>query len=227
MISSDLRRALRHAVAAAGFPPGTEPGLRPTGRPGQYAASIALTLGEHPRETARGLAAALAGADWIDKAEITGPGYLTVTVTAAALAAVADRITAAGHGCAASDALAGVTVPAPPAGDPLAAATWDEARSALAARLTARLAARLPAGLQDGHSLTPAVVASLPADLRERIAGAYHDALTPVFGGLAPMMLAAALLLLLVRERPAGPTPPPGATREPREPRLAPSGREQ
>ena len=94
------------------------------------------------------------------------------------------------------------------------------------ARLTARLAARLPAGLADGRSLTPAVVASLPADLRERIAGAYHDALTPVFGGLAPMMLAAALLLLLVRERLSGPPPPEGATEEPSEPRLAPSGRE-
>jgi EmrB/QacA subfamily drug resistance transporter len=94
------------------------------------------------------------------------------------------------------------------------------------ARLAARLAARLPAGLADGHSLTPALVASLPADLRERIAGAYHDALTPVFGGLAPVMLAAALLLLLVRERPAGPLTPPGAAEEPSEPRLAPSGRE-
>ncbi len=62
-------------------------------------------------------------------------------MTAAALAAVADRITQAGPGCAASDALAGVTVPAPPPGDPLAAATWEEARAALAARLTARLAA--------------------------------------------------------------------------------------
>jgi len=48
------------------------------------------------------------------------------------------------------------------------------------------------------------LVAALPADLRERVAGAYHDALTPVFLGLAPMMLLAAVLLLFVRERPAG-----------------------
>jgi arginyl-tRNA synthetase len=141
MLSSDLRRAVRHAVAAAGFPAGADPGLRPTGIPGQYGVSVALGLGGQPRETARGLAAALAGPPWIEKAEVTGPGYLTVTVTAAALAAVADRITEAGPGCAASDALAGVTVPAPPPGDPLAAATWEEARAALAARLTARLAA--------------------------------------------------------------------------------------
>ena len=141
MIPSDLRRAVRHAVAAAGFPSGAEPGLRPTGRPGQYAASVALTLGGHPRETARRLAAVLAAVPWIEEAQVTGPGYLTVTVTAAAMEAVAARITQAGPGCAASDALAGVTVPAGPPGDPLAAATWEEARAALAARLTARLAA--------------------------------------------------------------------------------------
>ena len=46
------------------------------------------------------------------------------------------------------------------------------------------------------------MVATFPAGLRERVAGAYHDALIPVFGGLAPMMLGAALLLLFVRERP-------------------------
>ncbi len=141
MISSDLRRAVRHAVAAAGFPPGADPGLRPTGIPGQYAASVARTLGGDAYETAHRLAAALAQAQWIEKAEVTGPGYVTVTVAAAALAAVADRVTEAGPGCAGSDALAGVTVPAPPPGDPLAAATWEEARAALAARLTARLAA--------------------------------------------------------------------------------------
>jgi arginyl-tRNA synthetase len=149
VISSDLRRALRDAVAAAGFPPVAEPGLRPTGTPGQYAASVALTLGERPRETAHRLAATLAEAPWIAKAEVTGPGYLTITVAAMALAAVADRVTAAGPGCAASDALAGVTVPAPPPGDPLAAATWEEARAALAARLTVRLAAAAGATVAD------------------------------------------------------------------------------
>ncbi len=73
--------------------------------------------------------------------EVTGPGYLTVTVTPEALAAVADNVTAEGPACVTSDALTGVTVPAAPPGDPLAAATWEEARTALAARLTARLAA--------------------------------------------------------------------------------------
>jgi MFS family permease len=83
------------------------------------------------------------------------------------------------------------------------------------ARLTALLSERLPARIGDAHSLTPALVATLPADLRQRIAGAYHDALTPVFLGLAPMMLAAALLLLLVRERPVGAARPAEATQAP------------
>jgi EmrB/QacA subfamily drug resistance transporter len=70
-------------------------------------------------------------------------------------------------------------------------------------RLTGLLTARLPTRLADAHALTPALVATLPAGLREQVAGAYHDALTPVFGGLAPMMLGAALLLAFVREHPA------------------------
>ena len=51
------------------------------------------------------------------------------------------------------------------------------------------------------------MVAALPTDLREHVTGAYHDALTPVFLGLAPMMLAAAMVLLFVRERPIGTHP--------------------
>ena len=141
MISRDLRRAIAHAVAAAGFPPAHDPGLRPTGVPGQYAASVALTLGPSPRGTAETLAGSLAQEPWIATAEVTGPGYLTITVTPEALSAVADSITSAGPACVTSDALAGQTVPAAPVGDPLAAPTWEKARAALAVRLTARLAA--------------------------------------------------------------------------------------
>jgi MFS family permease len=83
-------------------------------------------------------------------------------------------------------------------------AFFREIGAALGAAAVGRLfTARLTARLGGPHSLTPALVAALPADLRERVAGAYHDALTPVFGGLAPMMLLAAVLLLFVRERPA------------------------
>jgi arginyl-tRNA synthetase len=141
VITRDLRHAVRRALAAEGFPAGVDPGLRPTGTPGQYAASAALTLGTNPRETAQSLAARLAHEQWIETAEVTGPGFLTVTVTPEALAAVADNIIVAGPACATSDALAGETVPAAPPGDPLTAPTWEEARAALAARLTVRLAA--------------------------------------------------------------------------------------
>jgi arginyl-tRNA synthetase len=148
VITRDLRRALARAVAAAGFA-AADPGLRPTGTPGQYAASVALALGDNPRATAAALAAGLLAERWIARAEVTGPGYLTVTVTAESLAAVADVVTAAGPACVTSDALAGVTVPAAPPGDPLAAPTWEKARAALAARLTAGLAAAAGATVAD------------------------------------------------------------------------------
>ena len=141
MITSELRQAIARALAARGFTPAADPGLRPAGQPGRYAASVALTLGADPRAAAAALAETLAANDWIQAAEVTGPGYLTITVTAPALAAVAGQVTAAGPGCVASDALTGVTVPAAPPGDPLAAGSWEPARAALAARLTARLAA--------------------------------------------------------------------------------------
>jgi arginyl-tRNA synthetase len=170
VITRDLRRAIAGAVAAAGFDPAADPGLRPAGTPGRYAASIALTLGPRPRAVAAALAGTLAHADWIAAAEVTGPGYLTVTVTPAALAAVADAVTAAGPGCVISDALAGLAVAAPPQGNPLDAATWDEARAALAAVLTARLAAAAGATLSpfpdpERERLTP----SPNSDSRSRV----------------------------------------------------------
>ena len=152
MITRDLRRALAGVAVAAGFERAGDPGLRPTGIPGRYAASVALALGGDPRETAAALAAGLRAAPWIAAAEVTGPGYLTITVTPAALAAVADTITAAGPASVTSDALAGETVPAAPSGDPLAAPTWEKARAALAAQLTARLAAAAGATLPEGAS---------------------------------------------------------------------------
>ena len=149
MISRDLRRAIARAVAAAGFQQAQDPGLRPTGVPGKYAASVALALAPNPRETAKSLARALAREPWIASAEVTGPGYLTITVTPGALAAVADAVTSAGPACVTSDALAGQTVPAAPVGDPLTAPTWEKARAALAVRLTARLAAAAGATITD------------------------------------------------------------------------------
>jgi arginyl-tRNA synthetase len=149
VITRDLRHSITSAVAAAGFAAAADPGLRPTGTPGQYAASVALALGQNPRQAAAALAARLGEEPWIAAAEVTGPGYLTMTVTPEALAAVTDTVTAAGPACVTSDALAGVTVPAAPPGDPLAAPTWEKARTALAAQLTARLAAAAGATVAD------------------------------------------------------------------------------
>ncbi len=141
MITRDLRHSIARAVAAAGFDPAADPGLRPAGAPGRYAASVALAFGAAPRETAAALAATLRGERYISRAEVTGPGYLAITVTPGALAAVAAGVAAAGPACVASDALAGRTLPAPPPGDPLEAADWPQARAVLAAQVTARLAA--------------------------------------------------------------------------------------
>lgn len=174
MITRDVRRAVGRAVAVAGFRPGADPGLRPTGTPGQYAASVALTLGPDPRATAAILAAGLAPEPWIAQVEVTGPGYLTVTVTPEALAAVADHVTAAGPACVTSDALAGAIVPAAPPGDPLTASTWEAARAALAAQLAARLAAAAgatvakPAESERKRPPLPAPTAPAPGASRAR-----------------------------------------------------------
>ena len=150
MITRELREAIGRAVAASGLAP-AEPGLRPAGGPGRYASSVAFELGENPREIAGRLASWLAREPWIAQADVTGPGYLTITVTPGTLTALADRIAEAGPASASSDALRGVTLSAPPAADPLAAATWEEARAALAAELTARLAAAAGATLSAPH----------------------------------------------------------------------------
>ena len=140
MITGDVRRAIARGVAAEGLPP-ADPGLRPTGVPGQYASSVAFAFGERRLQAAAGIARHLTQTDGIARAEITGPGFITVTIAPEELAALPERIASAGPACAASDALNGVTIAAPPAGDPLAEVSWEKARTALAAQLTARLAA--------------------------------------------------------------------------------------
>jgi arginyl-tRNA synthetase len=142
VITCDLRRAIALAVAAEGFEP-ADPGLRPGGLPGRYASSVAfgLAASRSPREVAQLLASRLAGCPWLARAEVSGPGFLALTVTAQALAALPERMTEAGPACAHSDALRGVTLGAPPPADLPAASGWEEARKALAAELTARLAA--------------------------------------------------------------------------------------
>jgi arginyl-tRNA synthetase len=148
VITAELRRAI---VAAAGLETvGLEeddPLLRPGPTPGSYASSLPFRLvqrsgpGQDPRDAAARLAARLNEEQWIATAEVTGAGFLTVTVTHDALAVLAVRIARAGPACAASDALRGRTVPAPAQVILAAEPGWPQARAALAAELTARLAA--------------------------------------------------------------------------------------
>src|SRR5262252_9425101 len=138
MLTAELRRA----ILAAASQPDEDPQLRPGPRPGSYASSLPFRLTpDDPRAAAQALAARLSTEPWIAAAEVTGPGYLTVTVTQDALAGLAVRIARAGPACAASDALRGRTAPGPPTTDLTAAPDWPSARAALAAEVTGRLAA--------------------------------------------------------------------------------------
>jgi arginyl-tRNA synthetase len=167
VITGDLRLAIAKAINAAGLP-GADPGLRPTGTPGQYASSVALAAPGTPQATAAHLADQIRDEPWIESAEVTGPGFLTVTVTLEALTSLAERIISAGPGCATSSALHGQTVHVPENIDPLTAATWEAAAAALAAQLTARLAAAAGAtvehqgAMERGEHSPPAPMSRLP-----------------------------------------------------------------
>jgi arginyl-tRNA synthetase len=166
VIPGDIGRAL--GVRASGtwrpWPPG--PG---GGTPGTYATSLpfqmASAAGAAPEEMAAGLAATLRGEDWICAASVTGGGYLTVTVTARALAALAVRVPTAGAAWAASDALCGTELTAPAGADPASAASWEEAWQLVAAWVTGRLAGIAGATVkrQDNFERTPPPDQAAPA----------------------------------------------------------------
>jgi arginyl-tRNA synthetase len=152
-IGAELARVLQ-AMVTAGELPSRAASLsaagtwRPApaeagGGPGTYATSLPLALarlaGRAGEPVAEALAAGLAAVPWIGSAQMTGGGYLTVTVTAAHLAGLPARIAGAGPGVATSGALAGTSLTAPRQPDPAAAADWEQAwraqRDALAGRL--------------------------------------------------------------------------------------------
>jgi arginyl-tRNA synthetase len=122
---------------------------------------------------AEGLAARLREQLWIATAEVTGPGFVTVTVTHAALARLAIRISHAGPACAESDALAGRTVPVP---GPAGAGDWPRARAALAAELTVRLAAAAGAVIDPERPSVPAPPSPSRGPVAEAVAYAGPDA---------------------------------------------------
>ncbi|MGB4136460.1 MAG: MDR family MFS transporter [Microbacterium sp.] len=78
--------------------------------------------------------------------------------------------------------------------------------SVFTARLVDLLTTRMPAGGggQPGgtDSLTPELVHTLPAPIRDIVVGAYNDALTPIFLYILPLVLIATVLVSFVREEP-------------------------
>ena len=199
-----MRQAIARAVAAAGFGC-ADPGLRPAGGPGRYASSVALGLGESPREIAGRLAAELTQEPWIAAAEATGPGYLTIAVTRQTLTALPERIAEAGPACATSDALRGMTLQAPPAVDLFAVATWEEAWKALTAELTARLAAAAGATVKEGAK--PPATGQRPAtEVAATVAYAGPDEVRFSLARSAPghpLRIEAAMIARRVPENPA------------------------
>lgn len=76
--------------------------------------------------------------------------------------------------------------------------------SVFTVRLTSLLIERLPAGQgpADGaSSLTPALVHSLPENIRTVVVGSYNDALIPIFMYMVPLAVITAILLWFVEEK--------------------------
>ena len=180
MITAGLRRAIVEATGAE------DPLLRPGPAPGSYTTAVPFRLGPDPLSAAARLAARLRDQLWIANVEVTGAGFVTVTVTHATLARLAIRIAHAGPGCAASDALAGRTVQAP-AGIPLAAVpSWPQARAALAAQLTVRLAAAAGALFDNERGAVPAPPSPSRGPVADAISFAGADAVRFALARMPP-----------------------------------------
>jgi arginyl-tRNA synthetase len=156
VILADLDRELAVGIAAlvAGgalpaaairIPPGRTWRPLPDGDPASFATSLAFELAaladRQPADIAARLAAPLASLPWVAAAEVTGRGYLTVTVTARALGDSASWLAATGPAAARSTILAGTTAWVRPWPDLVAAPTWRQAWQDHAAAMTGRLAA--------------------------------------------------------------------------------------
>ncbi|PNI10507.1 MFS transporter [Arthrobacter sp. AFG7.2] len=78
--------------------------------------------------------------------------------------------------------------------------------SLFAGRLAELLSQRLPAapgGAVPGgsNSLTPALVSTMPPEIRNLIISSYNDALTPIFLWMVPLALTSAVVLFFVKEK--------------------------
>jgi len=81
---------------------------------GDWASNVAMKLGKRlgldPRAFAADLATALAATDGVAAVEVAGPGFLNITLDAAAAGALAKQIVETGERYGESDALAGQTI---------------------------------------------------------------------------------------------------------------------
>ncbi len=58
----------------------------------------------------------------------------------------------------------------------------------------------------DANSLTPAIVRALPDAIRQTVAGAYNDALVPLFVLIVPLAIVAGIMMLMLKETPLAET---------------------
>jgi arginyl-tRNA synthetase len=149
-LDAELARTLRELGSGEGWPadgpvlPSGTWRLPPGGDPGSYATAVAFEIarlaGGGPAPLAAAIAKALRTVPWIQAAEQTGDGYLTITVTPQALARSAAQMAAAGPACANSAILRGTTATVRPWPDLAVAPTWQRAWEDQAAVMTGRLA---------------------------------------------------------------------------------------
>jgi arginyl-tRNA synthetase len=141
-----------------------------------YATSLPFELsrltGDNPADIAGRLAGLIQPVGWISSAAATGGGYLTITVTPAALAGVAVRVARAGAACARSDVLRGVRRDGRPLPDLAAAASWRQAWQEQAAALTGRLAAAAGATVTSQAGRSPSQAGRSPRRPPGELAGA-------------------------------------------------------
>ncbi|MDO4240938.1 MAG: arginine--tRNA ligase [Microbacteriaceae bacterium] len=118
-IASELHRILSGIIAAAGAEIDVTAASLAPERPknrdhGDWASNAAMQyakrLGTNPRALAEQIVAELEQVSGIDKAEIAGPGFINITLDAAAAGQIAQDIVLAGSKYGTSDALAGHSI---------------------------------------------------------------------------------------------------------------------
>lgn len=178
-LTAELSRALRVAAEAGELPEiaatlsaaGTwrQAPERGSRRPGAYATSLPLALaaraGLSAREIAERLASDVRAVAWIGAATVTGPGYLTISVTTDHMASVAARTVAAGREAARSGALADTWLHAPALPDLASAPDWLSAwrahRDAVLGRIAEAAGARVT--LTAGPAVAVSAVSAVSA----------------------------------------------------------------